>query len=257
MINTIRADFYRLFRSKGFFITQLALITTVIFSVASEAVGSINFQSNDPQLVNDSLNNLPWSATNALVTMSTMASFLFYFCLPLFVMTIGFDLTRKTYKTVLTAGVSRWHFFSSKYITFVVMSLMQFIFYYGLTFLTAWIKNGLGVVTEDFWWHFVQTFGIQFLCLTAIFGLATLAVYLTFSNVTAVLTVVLAPLILTAITIFTNVEWFIHFNFQSLVDSAWTLEIANHFWLKTTFSALATILLTVSFAYVNFQKKEL
>lgn len=41
MINTIRADFYRLFYSKGFYITQLFLIVVIVLSIWTEALGSV------------------------------------------------------------------------------------------------------------------------------------------------------------------------------------------------------------------------
>lgn len=40
MINAIRADFYRLLHTKGFFITQIALILIIIVSVFTQALGS-------------------------------------------------------------------------------------------------------------------------------------------------------------------------------------------------------------------------
>ncbi len=43
MFHTIQADFHRLFRSKGFWITEILFITTLLLSVLYGVVGSIEF----------------------------------------------------------------------------------------------------------------------------------------------------------------------------------------------------------------------
>lgn len=258
MINTIRADFYRLFHSKGFFITQFLLIAVVVLSVSMEALGSVGLNVGDISSPQDSFALQQWTSATTLTAMSSMASFLLYFCLPLFVMTIGFDLSRQTYKNVLTSGISRGHFFLSKQVTFLVMSLMQLIFYYGSAFLTAWAKNGLGTFEADYLTNFIRMFGIQFLCLNAIFSIGMLLLYLTFSNVAAVLAVVVSPLLIAAGTLaLSKYDWLTYFNFQSLIDSAWIHAVPEYFWLKTALTAAGTVLICSVLSYEIFKKKEL
>ena len=66
--------------------------------------------------------DLKWDSYQTVIAMSTMAAYLIYFSLPLFVMILGYDLTKKTYKNQLAIGISRWYFFMSKYLIFLLIS---------------------------------------------------------------------------------------------------------------------------------------
>jgi len=256
MLKTIRADFYRLFHSKGFFITQGILIVLIMFIILTETVGSIASGSG----VVDSQSQLisVWTGTGTVTTISTMASSLLYFCLPLFIMTLGFDLSRKTYKNLLTAGVSRLSFLLSKYIVFLIMSALQFVFYYGVAFLSASIKNGVGELDVEFFQTFGQAVGFQFFSLQAIFVLGLIATVCTFSNVAGVLTVVIVPLVLMLLPVFIkSQDWLTYLCFQQLIDAAWMTSLPDHFWLKAAVSISITIVLGLTLSYQQFRKKEL
>ncbi|RGW61932.1 hypothetical protein [Enterococcus durans] len=150
MINAIRADFYRLLHTKGFFITQIALILIIIVSVFTQALGSAGVMTEQLKHLQSGALDLKWDSYQTVIAMSTMAAYLIYFSLPLFVMILGYDLTKKTYKNQLAIGISRWYFFMSKYLIFLLISACQFIFYYGFTFLAAGIRYGFGTPPENF-----------------------------------------------------------------------------------------------------------
>lgn len=256
MLNSIKADFYRLFHSKGFYITQGLLLLLVVTSVTGEALGSIGV-TGQQSLQSDALEAV-WTGRVTIEAMSSMASFLLYFCLPLFVITIGFDLTKKTYKNLLTAGVSRRGFFVSKYIVFVLMSLMQFVIYYGAAFVTACIKNGAGSINGEFIGNFFRVFGLQFVFFQAIFGLAVVAMNLVRSNVASVLAVIIFPIVVSMLAmLLKNADWLQYLNFQGNIDSAWVQGAPDGYWVKAVMASLASILVCLGLGYSAFQKQDL
>lgn len=251
MINAIRADFYRIFHSKGFYITQLILIALVVLSVFTKSLGSSGIQTDDLANLQANSQSVNWNAYQSVIAMSSMAAFLMYFCLPLFIIILGHDLTRKTYKNQLAVGVSRWSFFISKYVIFLLISFLQFVFYYGFTFLTAWLKYGIGKAPTYFWPDLFRTMGIQFITFQAIFAIGLLVLMLVFSNVAAVIAVIVSGLVTgILVAVFSNITWLRYFDFQTNINLAWMQDMPNHYWLKASLSAL---LFTVGIGLAAYQ----
>ena len=259
MLNTLRADFYRLFRTKGFYIIQIVLIFVVFLSVATETIGSNGLQIDELSQLQIAIDELTWTAAHVIPAMSMMSSFLFYFCLPLLTLTIGYDLIHSTNKNLLTSGVSRLNFFVSKYLVFVVVSTCQLFFYYAVAFLTASIKNGIGEFGDGFMTNFLRTFSIQALSLQAVFAVAIWVLYLLFSNVGAVITVIIFPLIISILQmLFQNVSFLNYIGFQSNMETAWIAAIGpEHYWLKVAVSCILFILLMLTISYQVFRRKNL
>ncbi|PEF14629.1 hypothetical protein CON87_34080, partial [Bacillus cereus] len=90
-------------------------------------------------------------------------------------------------KNAITIGTSRWKFFISKYIVFLLLSAFEYILYYILSFGIASMNSGVGTFDDSFFSKFIQSIGIQFISLQAIF-VVTLFVLFTFqSNIAALL----------------------------------------------------------------------
>jgi ABC-2 type transport system permease protein len=258
MINAIRADFYRLFHTKVFYITQISLIALVVVVVLTQALGSAGMSSDQLEQLQSGIYDSSWNGYQTVIALSSMASFLIYFCLPLFTMIIGYDLTKRTYKNQLAVGVSRLHFFVSKYLIFLLISALQFAFYYIFTFLAGTARYGLGTVPENFWSNIFRTLGIQFLSFQAIFAVSLLLVCLTFSNVAAVIGAIISGLFLgIPQVIFPKIEWFKHLDFQSSINLAWITDVPEHFWLKTTVTALCFTIILAGLAYQSLRKRDL
>ncbi|MFV0560416.1 MAG: hypothetical protein ACK5NA_06845 [Enterococcus sp.] len=258
MINAIRADFYRLLHVKAFYITQIALITIVLLTIFTKTLGSSGVMTDQLNQLQSGTRDLSWDSYQTVIAISTMAAFLVYFCLPLFVMILGHDLTRKTYKNQIAIGISRWHFFVSKYLIFLLVSALQFVFYYGFTFLTAGIRYGFGIPPEHFWGDIFRTIGLQFLAFQAIFAIALLLLSLTFSNVAAVIVVIVSSIIIEIISaIFSKVEWIKYFDFQTNINITWLKDMPDQYWLKATTTALFFTLILVFLAYQAIQKHDL
>lgn len=258
MINAIRADFYRLLHTKGFFITQIALILIIIVSVFTQALGSAGVMTEQLKHLQSGALDLKWDSYQTVIAMSTMAAYLIYFSLPLFVMILGYDLTKKTYKNQLAIGISRWYFFMSKYLIFLLISACQFIFYYGFTFLAAGIRYGFGTPPENFWGDLLRMMGIQFITFQAIFAIALLLLTLTFSNVSAVIGVIVTSMVLGIISaVLPKVEWLKYFDFQTNINIAWLKDMPEHYWLKAIIAALAFTIILGCLAYQGIRKRDL
>ncbi|NEX85131.1 hypothetical protein G4V64_03565 [Enterococcus durans] len=76
MINAIRADFYRLLHTKGFFITQIALILIIIVSVFTQALGSSGVMTEQLKHLQSGALDLKWDSYQTVIAMSTMAAYL-------------------------------------------------------------------------------------------------------------------------------------------------------------------------------------
>lgn len=260
MIKAIQADFYRLLRSKGYWITQIAMLAFLTLTVYLQAIGGVGINTESPQealSAVEAMQAMTWTSEVSLTLVTSMASMLIYFCLPLFVMIIGHDLTRKTYKNILTTGLSRISFFLSKFVVFMVIMACQFLLFYGWVCLIAGIKNGFGNLDADFVQHIFMTMGYQYLNMLAIFAISTLVMYLLYSNVSVVMATVILPLVLTITQMFLKWKVLDYINFQTNIDQAFQIEASSELFRNTMLGSLATIGLSLVIASYLFKKKSL
>ena len=159
MLHTIQADFYRLFRSKGFWITEAILVLNILSGVIFGATGhvGVNTESKLPQATE------VWTGFKALTNYSSSISVTILFTIIVITLVLGTDLTQNLYKNSLAYGVSRTSYYFAKSAVVLTIALFQFLVSYGLVFLIATLYNGLGTMPEHFLAHFGLTVLIQFL----------------------------------------------------------------------------------------------
>ena len=110
MIHTIQADFYRLFRSKGFWITEFILFVLLLLGATIGATGHLMaIQTEEPEIPTQG-----WNGVQALINASSQGSNLVFLCIILACLVLGVDLIGKLYKNNLTVGVSPYRVFSSQ-----------------------------------------------------------------------------------------------------------------------------------------------
>ncbi|ANK62359.1 hypothetical protein AYR56_11065 [Loigolactobacillus backii] len=220
MFNMIRGDFYRLKHSKGFYITEFILIALVLSSVLTGTLGTIGARSDSIEEFQQA--GGAWNAVKATKLMTSMCSFLIYLILPLFIMTTGFEFSRRSYKNPLSSGMTRLNYYLSKYSVFIVIVLLQVILYYGTVYVVTGIKNGFGIFTLNFGIKMAQAILLQLLLLLAIFSVSILVLFITFSTISAVVTTIIFPLLVNILhMIFIKVAWLKYFDFQGTIDSAY------------------------------------
>ncbi|WP_247934330.1 ABC transporter permease [Streptococcus mitis] len=180
MIHTIQADFYRLFRSKGFWITELILFALMLMGATFGATGhfvSVNTSTN----AETELPSKGWDGIQALINTSSNSSNLVFLCIILACLVLGVDLIGKLYKNSLTVGVSRTEFFLAKSVVLASIALMQILVSLVIAFVPATILNGLGTMPEGFIGNLLLTISLQFLCILAWLSIVSFILYVTHS----------------------------------------------------------------------------
>ena len=179
MIHTIQADFYRLFRSKGFWITEIVLFALMLMGATIGATGHL--MSVDTTPPETELPSKGWDGIQALINASSQGSNLVFLCIVLACLVLGVDLIGKLYKNNLTVGVSRTEFFLAKAFVLASIALLQVIISLVIAFIPATILNGFGTMPEDFIGNLLITISLQFLCLLAWLSIVSFILYVSHS----------------------------------------------------------------------------
>ena len=144
MIHTIQADFYRLFRSKGFWITEFILFVLLLMGATIGATGHLMaIQTEEPEIPTHG-----WDGIQALINASSNDSNLVFLCIILTCLVLGVDLIGKLYKNSLTVGVSRTEFFLAKFFVLASIALLQLIASLVIAFVPSTLLNGLGTIPD-------------------------------------------------------------------------------------------------------------
>lgn len=260
MFKVIQADFFRLFRSKGFWINQILFFIFLVVTTFSEEIGSFGVKVEEvetKQLASEIMTEMTWTSDVATMALSSAASFISLFSLALFVMIIGHDLTRHTYKNILAVGVSRVDYFCSKFVMFMVVEVIQFIMFYGVVMIIAGIIHGPGSLNQDFWQTLSFTMAYQYINVIAIYAIATLFLYALFSNVAGVMAVLIIPIIITLLKLFMKWDFLTYFDFATNHDQAWGLELGSSFVHYSILAALSTIIVGLGLSFAIFNRKSL
>ncbi len=137
MIHTIQADFYRLFRSKGFWITEIVLFALMLMGATIGATGHLMSVNTTPP--ESEIPTQGWNGVQALINASSQGSNLVFLCIILACLVLGVDLIGKLYKNSLTVGVSRTEFFLAKSVVLASIALLQILISLVIAFVPATI----------------------------------------------------------------------------------------------------------------------
>ena len=159
MFHTIQADFYRLFRSKGFWITETLFITTLLLGVFYGVIGNVGVHT-DTKALEKLGDNGGWTGFEAITKTSDNFSNTIIFTIILVVLLIGIDLTQKLYKNSITSGISRTEFYLSKFFVLASLIVLQLILTYS-SFIPATLINGIGTAPKHFLSNFLITIGVD------------------------------------------------------------------------------------------------
>lgn len=255
MLNSINADFYRLFHSKGFYITQILLVVLVTGAMVSQQ--TITLMNMSKTNASPAGHNPLWTGVDAVLNFGSISIFLIYFSLSIFIITIGYDLSHEMLKNVVTAGISRERFFISKYFVFLIVTMFQFIIYYGVVFILSSAMNGVGNFSLGFLKLFFGGVGLQFLLLHAAFAIGFCILYFTFSTVWPVLGIIVIPVIINIVsTLIPHMEWLYLFAFSNELSNVMTPQSSEEIF-KIILSAFSVIFVLLGISFYHFKKKEL
>lgn len=256
MLNMIRADFYRLAKTRGFWITQIVIIAFLFMTVSSSTMGHVGVSSQDSIEQIDKMYEMRWDGATAVSAIQTMGEFLLYFILPLLVFVIGNDFSKETYKNILTVGVSRYKYFFSKLVSFIIVLIFQLIMVYMTSFITGTIFNGAGDITMEFLTDTLKIMSIQILFLVAITIMSSLLLFVTKSNIISVISTLVLPLVIVILhSLNPDVNLFDVIDFHTGLKQAISLDITQ---LKSVIiGAVSSIILGNILITQVFKRQEL
>ena len=220
MIHTIQADFYRLFRSKGFWITEFILFALMLMGASIGATGHLMaIQAEESEIPTQG-----WNGVQALINASSQGSNLVFLCIILACLVLGVDLIGKLYKNNLTVGVSRTEFFLAKAFVLTCIALLQVIISLVIAFIPATILNGFGTMPDSFIGNLLITISLQFLCLLAWLSIVSFILYVSHSYLAVFIGYLISSIILSMpMIIFPNIKFLpylsLHFSYAMTANS--------------------------------------
>ena len=248
MIHTIQADFYRLFRSKGFWITEFILFVLLLLGATIGATGHLMaIQTEEPEIPTHG-----WYGIQALINASSNDSNLVFLCIILTCLVLGVDLIGKLYKNSLTVGVSRTEFFFAKSFVLASIALLQLIASLVIAFVPSTLLNGLGTIPDGFIANLLLMIFLQFLCLLAWLSIISFILYLTHSYLAVFIGYLISSIILsTPMLLFPDIEILRYL----ILDFAYAMT-SNSQAILYTISVCVTVILFFSLSGLTIFKKK-
>lgn len=229
MIQTVRADFYRLFHSKGFWITEFVLLANILLGVLYKVTSRFGTSiSTDGQNITQQV-PVKMTGINALAHFSGHSDSIIFFTLIVVCLLLGVDLSRKLYKNSLAHGISRTEFFLSKTLVSFVVAIFQFILLLGLSFIIASSINGIGTAPAGFFGQFLVTILVQLIVTIAWIGIVSFVLYLSHSIAAVFVTYFIGSALLAfPVLLYPHVELFryltLRFGIEMAADPAVVLQ---------------------------------
>ena len=251
MIHTIQADFYRLFRSKGFWITEFILFVLMLMGATIGATGHLMSVNTTPET---EFPTKGWDGVQALINASSNGSNLVFLCIVLACLVLGVDLIGKLYKNSLTVGVSRTEFFLAKSFVLASIALLQLITSLVIAFIPATILNGFGTMPDGFIGNLLITIFLQFLCLLAWLSIVSFILYVSHSYLAVFIGYLVSSILLSMpMLIFPDIEILRYF----ILDFAYAMTSNSQAILYTITVCVSVILFFSLSSLTVFKKKSL
>ena len=250
MIHTIQADFYRLFRSKGFWITEFILFLLMLMGASIGATGHLMaIQAEESEIPTQG-----WNGVQALINASSQGSNLVFLCIVLACLVLGVDLIGKLYKNNLTVGVSRTEFFLAKALVLACIGLSQLIIALVIAFIPATILNGFGTMPDGFIGNLLITIFLQFLCLLAWLSIVSFILYVSHSYLAVFIGYLVSSTLLSMpMIIFPNIKFLPYLSLQF----SYAMTANSESILYTLIVSLAVIVIFNIGGLTVFKKKSL
>ena len=251
MIHTIQADFYRLFRSKGFWITEFILFVLMLMGATIGATGHLMSVNTTPQT---EFPTKGWDGIQALINASSNGSNLVFLCIVLACLVLGVDLIGKLYKNSLTVGVSRTEFFLAKAFVLASIAFLQLIVSLVIAFIPATILNGFGTMPDGFIGNLLVTIFLQFLCLLAWLSIVSFILYVSHSYLAVFIGYLVSSILLSMpMLVFPDIEILRYF----ILDFAYAMTTNSQSILYTIMVCVSVILFFSFSGLIIFKKKSL
>lgn len=253
MLNFIRADLYRLSKSKSFWITEGIILLLVILAVVSN--GDVGVTLGDSTQTTGSLAEM----TGFLAIQTSLSSMLLYYSLPLVMQVLGSEYTKGTMKNIITVGVSKPAYLFGKFLVYALVLVLQILAICLVSFVAGTIIGGTGFEDISQLENLLYYFAGFVLILLATSSFALLVLYLTKNTAVSVLATIFIPMGF-AIARFSLPTW----KFLEYLDFQGGLEMVTMTTFKTWemvrpifVGSLISLLLCLLAAHLVFKRQEL
>lgn len=256
MTNTIRADFYRLLHSKGFWLMQALILYLLILNIHNESISSIAINGEVEPTKMMKLGDMVWTGANSFQTMGSELSLNCLFFIPLFYLIVGRDFSFGSFKVNLMTGTSRPYYIFSKFISLSLVLLGQVILYYAISFSGCTLLNGLGELTLPLFQRHLFMMITHYLLILGLFSIGFSVLFITQSNLFSLLTIILFYLFVPIISFFKVVPFISYLNFYERMDQACYSDTSLSFYFSNSLFALLFMAILIFIGVQVFSKKD-
>ena len=240
MFNSIKADYYRIFRSVGFWGVQAFCIFGILLAIfTSTAVSSDN------------------GIFFAIYAVTYNIGMLFIACNVMTSLLLGVDLNDKLYHNNLTTGKTRTQYYFSKALVIGSLLPMQFLLLYTFGIVIEFIRTGgnMGSLPANFWGQFAILFVMQVICTYAWYCITSFVLYLTRNYSVVFITYIMTYILLSLPSqmIDANNEWFKAIKMEFFYEDASIPGVIT----KTAIFALSLITVFTIAGLTTLKKRDL
>lgn len=240
MFNSIKADYYRIFRSVGFWGVQAFCIFGILLAIfTSQAVSSDN------------------GIFFAIYAVTYNIGMLFIACNVMTSLLLGVDLNDKLYHNNLTTGKTRTQYYFSKALVIGSLLPLQFILLYTFGIVIEFIRTGgnMGTLPANFWGQFAILFVMQVICTYAWYCITSFVLYLTRNYSVVFITYIMTYILLSLPSqmIDANNEWFKAIKMEFFYEDASIPGVIT----KTAIFALSLITIFTIAGLATLKKRDL
>lgn len=252
MINMFRADFYRLTKSKGFYIFWVLSVATFLISVICKSSGGISFGAP-----------LVFSEDIKMDVEQVARNFTYYFFLimPVFGI-IASEFSEHTVKNTITSSIGKSKYFISKYLFTLLYSLLSFL---TINYLFYFINRAVnGSEYSSSIGDYSKAFFGQFPVFVAIVSLFIFIAFLVRKGAAFNAVTIITPVVYTSASlVLYGIE-----STRKLSEKLLTYEISNmisqlalncgdSYRIKCYIISAAIAILSFVFGYLLFNKREI
>lgn len=255
MINQIRADSYRLRRTLGIYLTFLVTIMYSILITGKKIIEGI-LVTGDSMAKLVSIKN--WTIKDGINASTLSSSLLLFMFISIFVITIGYEFSQKTYKNTLVSGITRTQFIVSKYLLMLFNILILILIYFSTSIVTGIIlSRPIGSNWISLLLIALKTSLLISFFISVIFGMAILLLLLTGSVIIGSVFIIVCPFLITMLNNLLDLSWLKYFDFFSAAVKISLQMISNNqLWIYMIVS-LVVLLVTISFSVIIIKNVEL
>jgi len=254
MIRLMKADLYRLSRTKSVYIALLILAVMFLYSTLTGKVGAI-VEVNENG--NSTLPPVNLDFISSLHNFNLTAGFLIFGYIIYFTQVFSIEFGNRTFKNILMAGTSRTKYIFSKLLTLLILVFSTTIFYYLMNAVVAYFYYEKTSSIPTGFWSSTAVFIVGLtLGIMVYFIIASLLQILFNSTVAATLFIGLGPVVVHFLQMIQEWEWLKYVNYLSLTQALALGLIKGKELLPYTYVNGTIVVIVILLNIWLFKKKE-